>query len=56
MDQKGVEAAGATGLKILPMMMSPSFFATKPFYIFIYDHETKSVLFSGKIYNPSLLA
>jgi len=55
MDQKGVEAAGATGLKILPMSMSPSFFATKPFYIFIYDHDTKSILFSGKIYNPSLL-
>jgi len=56
MDQKGVEAAGATGLKILPMSMSPSFFATKPFYIFIYDHDTKSILFSGKIYDPSLLA
>lgn len=56
MDQKGVEAAGATGLKILPMSMSPSFFATQPFYIFIYDHDTKSILFSGKIYDPSSLA
>jgi len=55
MDEKGVEAAGATGLQMLPMMMSPSFFATKPFHFFLYEHGTKSILFAGKIFDPSVL-
>lgn len=55
MDSKGSEAAGATGFAVMKSLSMPSsFFATKPFHFVIFDHYTHSILFSGRVYDPSL--
>lgn len=52
-DEKGTEAAGATFLEAIPMSMPPEFEFNRPFVIIIYDRNTKSPLFVGKVVNPT---
>ncbi|KAM8920668.1 alpha-1-antiproteinase-like [Pelodytes ibericus] len=51
-DEKGTEAAGATGFEIMPMMLPPTIQFIRPFIFVITDSPTKSVLFVGKVTNP----
>ncbi|NP_001080271.1 serpin peptidase inhibitor, clade A (alpha-1 antiproteinase, antitrypsin), member 1 S homeolog precursor [Xenopus laevis] len=51
-DEKGTEAAAATAFEIMPMMIPPNIKFNQPFLITIYDQETRSTLFLGRITNP----
>uniref|UniRef100_A0A8C4RVG0 Thyroxine-binding globulin n=1 Tax=Erpetoichthys calabaricus TaxID=27687 RepID=A0A8C4RVG0_ERPCA len=52
-DETGSEAAAGTGAEIIPMSLPPSITFDRPFLILILDHNTKSILFMGKIVNPT---
>ncbi|KAM9202271.1 alpha-1-antitrypsin [Dugong dugon] len=51
-DEKGSEAAAATFLEAIPMSMPPTIKFNSPFLVIIYDENTKSSLFVGKVVNP----
>ncbi|XP_003408637.3 alpha-1-antitrypsin [Loxodonta africana] len=51
-DEKGTEASGATILEAIPMSMPPTVKFNSPFLAIIYDENTKSPLFVGKVVNP----
>ncbi|XP_044517801.1 serpin A12-like [Gracilinanus agilis] len=53
MDEKGAEAAGGTGVEALPMAVPEVLKFNKPFFIFIMDETTKSLVFMGRIMNPT---
>lgn len=52
-DEKGTEATGATFMEAIPMSMPPGVDFNSPFLIIIYDRNTKSPLFVGKVVNPT---
>ncbi|XP_078516229.1 alpha-1-antiproteinase-like [Lissotriton helveticus] len=55
LDEQGTEAAGATAIGIMPVSFV---FPTKfncPFFVLIRHHITNSVLFLGKIVNPTIM-
>uniref|UniRef100_A0A4W4FC53 Serpin domain-containing protein n=1 Tax=Electrophorus electricus TaxID=8005 RepID=A0A4W4FC53_ELEEL len=52
-DEKGTEAAAVTTLEIMPMSMPNSINLNRPFLIFIVEDSIKSILFMGKITNPT---
>jgi serpin B len=55
-DERGVEAAAATGLVIVTTgRVEPSheFWVDKPFIVMIHDRPTRSVLFLGRVLDPS---
>ncbi|KAG9481836.1 alpha-1-antitrypsin-like [Eleutherodactylus coqui] len=51
-DEKGTEAAGATAVEAIPMSLPPRMEFNSPFFMFVLDHKTKSLLFSARIVNP----
>lgn len=53
MDETGTEAAGAMFLEIMPMSLPPDVFFNRPFLIAIFDNQTKTILFLGKVVNPT---
>ncbi|XP_064420934.1 alpha-1-antitrypsin-like [Latimeria chalumnae] len=52
-DEKGTEAAGTTSLEITPHMMPQDVHFNRPFLLFIWHHLTRSMLFLGKVVNPT---
>ncbi|XP_036419234.1 alpha-1-antitrypsin homolog [Colossoma macropomum] len=52
-DEKGTEAAAATSEELIPLSRTPIINLNRPFLVFIVDHNTKSILFMGKITNPT---
>ncbi len=53
-DEEGTEAAGATGVVgDTPTSAPPSVDFNRPFYYAIYDHPTDSILFLGRMVDPS---
>ncbi|CAJ1077273.1 alpha-1-antitrypsin homolog [Xyrichtys novacula] len=52
-DETGTEAAATTTLEIMPMSMPEIVTLDRPFLVFILEHSTKSILFMGKINNPT---
>ncbi|XP_056150689.1 alpha-1-antitrypsin homolog [Lampris incognitus] len=52
-DEKGTEAASSTVIDIMPMSMPNTVKLNRPFLVFILQHNTKSILFMGKISNPT---
>jgi serpin B len=52
-DEQGAEAAAATGVEVRTVSMPPSVIADHPFLFLIYDHVTQSVLFMGRMDDPS---
>nr|XP_019601576.1 PREDICTED: serpin A12 isoform X2 [Rhinolophus sinicus]XP_019601583.1 PREDICTED: serpin A12 isoform X2 [Rhinolophus sinicus] len=53
MDEKGTEAAGASGMQTLPMEMPFTFKLNSSFLLVITEDIMPSVLFMGKIVNPA---
>uniref|UniRef100_A0A8C5QWG7 Serpin domain-containing protein n=1 Tax=Leptobrachium leishanense TaxID=445787 RepID=A0A8C5QWG7_9ANUR len=51
-DEKGTEAAGATGIEITPTSLPPSVIIDVPFLFAVYKSDTHSLLFFGRIVNP----
>ncbi|XP_069014742.1 alpha-1-antitrypsin homolog [Embiotoca jacksoni] len=54
-DETGTEAAAATTIEIMPMSMPETIALNRPFMVFILEHSTKSILFMGKINNPTAM-
>ncbi|MGH0122123.1 UNVERIFIED_CONTAM: hypothetical protein FKN15_060547 [Acipenser sinensis] len=52
-DEKGTTAAAGTGVEIMPYSMPLTLKFDRPFLLVISNHNTKSILFMGKIVNPS---
>lgn len=52
-DEKGTEATGATILEAIPMSIPPEVEYNRPFFFIIYDKNTKTPLFMGKVVNPT---
>lgn len=52
-DETGTEAAAATTIEIMPMSMPININVNRPFLAFILEHSTRSILFMGKISNPT---
>nr|Q09055.4 RecName: Full=Hibernation-specific plasma protein HP-55; AltName: Full=CM55-ML; AltName: Full=Hibernator-specific blood complex, 55 kDa subunit; Flags: Precursor [Tamias sibiricus]BAA24415.1 HP-55 [Tamias sibiricus] len=53
MDEEGTEAAGGTVLGAEAMLQAPIMKFDRPFLVVIYEHNTKSPLFVGKVVNPT---
>jgi serine protease inhibitor len=51
-DEKGTEAAAATGIGVGVTSLPPTFAVDRPFLFLIEDVETKSVLFLGRLLTP----
>ena len=54
-NEKGTEAAAATGVVVglTSMPMEPAVVeVNRPFIFLIYDHETETILFMGRVMNP----
>ena len=52
-DEKGTEAAAATTIEIMPMSLPDTVMLNRPFLVLIVEDSTKSILFMGKITNPT---
>ncbi|XP_075994773.1 alpha-1-antitrypsin homolog [Genypterus blacodes] len=52
-DETGTEAAASTTIEIMPMSLPESLNLNRPFLVFILEHSTKSILFMGKISDPT---
>ncbi|NXW58252.1 A1AT2 antiproteinase, partial [Eurystomus gularis] len=52
-DEKGTEAAAATAVEIMPVALPPTIEFNRPFLMLIFDRDTNSTLFIGKIVNPT---
>ncbi|XP_036419123.1 alpha-1-antitrypsin homolog [Colossoma macropomum] len=52
-DEKGTDAAAATTVEIVLTSMPLTLKLNRPFLVFIVDHSTKSILFMGKITDPT---
>ncbi|NXA11255.1 A1AT protein, partial [Sapayoa aenigma] len=51
--ENGTEAAAVTGMDFLPHSVPPVIKFNRPFLLLIVDHYTQSILFMGKIVNPT---
>ncbi|XP_029281358.1 alpha-1-antitrypsin homolog [Cottoperca gobio] len=54
-DERGTEAVSATTTEIMPMSMPETMKLDRPFLVFILEHSTKSILFMGKISDPTAI-
>lgn len=52
-DETGTEAAATTTLEIMPMSLPGVMKINRPFLVFILEDSTRSILFMGKINNPT---
>ena len=52
-DEKGTEAAAATTVRWVFYSGPPTMKVDRPFLVFILEDSTKSILFMGKITNPT---
>jgi serpin B len=53
-NETGAEAAAATGVDVGTTSLPPSFKADRPFVFAIFDHVTGSILFLGRVQDPSV--
>ncbi|XP_037606232.1 alpha-1-antitrypsin homolog [Sebastes umbrosus] len=52
-DERGTEAAAVTTIEVMPMSMPETMKLDRPFLVFILEDSTRSILFMGKISNPT---
>ena len=55
-DEQGTEAAAATGVAMRKTAIRPIFRADHPFIFIIKDNVSQSILFMGKVANPTIKA
>ncbi|XP_067848058.1 alpha-1-antitrypsin-like [Heptranchias perlo] len=53
-DERGTEATAVTGVSLMPMSIPPQLKFNRPFLLLIAEHNTKSVLFAGRVVNPTV--
>uniref|UniRef100_A0A6I8P6Z3 Serpin domain-containing protein n=1 Tax=Ornithorhynchus anatinus TaxID=9258 RepID=A0A6I8P6Z3_ORNAN len=53
-DEKGTEASAATAVEAMPMSLPPTVTYNHPFLVIIYEKITQTMLFLGKIVNPTV--
>ncbi|XP_053142049.1 alpha-1-antitrypsin-like isoform X2 [Hemicordylus capensis] len=51
-NERGTEAAAATAVEAIPMSLPPTISYNSPFLVMIYEKNTKTTAFLGKIVNP----
>lgn len=54
-DEKGTTAAASTTIEVLPMSMPETMKLNRPFLVFILEESTRSILFMGKINDPTAM-
>ncbi|KAG7461164.1 hypothetical protein MATL_G00207150 [Megalops atlanticus] len=52
-DERGTEAAAATTIEIVPESLPDRFVLDRPFLLLIVEESTRSILFMGKVVNPT---
>ncbi|KAM9786440.1 protein Z-dependent protease inhibitor [Syngnathus typhle] len=52
-DEMGTTAAAATTTGIIPYSLPRTFIVDRPFFFFIYHEDTKSLLFMGRVIDPT---
>lgn len=52
-DETGTEAAAATTIEIMRNSLPVNMILNRPFMVFIIEHSTRSIIFAGKISNPT---
>ncbi|XP_030071244.1 alpha-1-antitrypsin-like protein GS55-MS [Microcaecilia unicolor] len=52
-DETGTEAAGVTTIEIMPMSLPQTLEINRPFLMAICEHVTHTIIFMGKIVNPT---
>ncbi|XP_042748979.1 alpha-1-antiproteinase 2-like [Lagopus leucura] len=52
-DERGTEAAATIAPKIMALTLAPAIEFNRPFLMLIFDRDTNSTLFIGKIANPT---
>ncbi|XP_029453739.1 alpha-1-antitrypsin-like [Rhinatrema bivittatum] len=52
-DERGTEAAAVTAIEAMPMSVPPIINCDRPFLFLIFSHETKTILFLGKVAEPT---
>uniref|UniRef100_UPI00398F2A40 alpha-1-antitrypsin-like n=1 Tax=Pristiophorus japonicus TaxID=55135 RepID=UPI00398F2A40 len=53
-DEKGTETTAITGVEKMPMSMPPQYVFNRPFLLLMGDHFSKSMLFAGRVMNPTV--
>ena len=52
-DEKGTEAHAVTTVGMMPMSLPDTMELNRPFLVFIVENSTKSILFMGRISDPT---
>ncbi|XP_048393586.1 uncharacterized protein LOC125455520 [Stegostoma tigrinum] len=52
-DETGTKATAITGIEVLPFSVPSELVFNRPFFLLIADHTVKSVLFAGRVVNPT---
>ena len=52
-NEEGTEAAAVTAVRVKTMSQTPSFRANHPFIFLIIENRTGSILFFGRVVDPS---
>ncbi|XP_067894830.1 alpha-1-antiproteinase-like [Heterodontus francisci] len=53
-DERGTEAAAVTGVEAIPFSTPFQYVFDRPFLLLIAEHNIKSVLFAGRVMNPTV--
>lgn len=53
-NERGTTAAASTTIEVMPMSMPETLRLDRPFLVFILEDSTRSILFMGKVNNPTL--
>ncbi|XP_043553102.1 alpha-1-antitrypsin-like isoform X1 [Chiloscyllium plagiosum] len=52
-DETGTKATAVTGIEMIPFSVPSEYVFNRPFFLLIADHNVKSVLFAGRVMNPT---
>ena len=52
-DELGTTAAAATSIGITPFSLPKTFQINRPFFFFLYHEETDTLLFMGRVIDPT---